>query len=203
MSLTIIALWTVATYLIASIPFAVIVGKVFLKKDIRDYGDGNPGATNVRRAGGTHSQYALAVFLEMMKAIVPVGAPYELGWTSWEVMPLAFAAILGHMFSIYLGFKGGKAIAVSGGVWIGLLILEGIILIPLALVFWYYVVNEDEWAIMLTMLTLFAYLVITRFDDPAILLIWVGNMVLIIYTHRKGQLTKLPTLRSRAKETED
>ncbi|MEM9950987.1 MAG: glycerol-3-phosphate acyltransferase [Chloroflexota bacterium] len=189
--------WTVATYLIASIPFAVIVGKVLLGKDIRDYGDGNPGATNVRRAGGTILQYAFALFLDMMKSLLPVGIPYAMGWTSWEVMPIAFAAILGHMFPIYMQFKGGKAIAVSGGIWFGLLLWEGMILIPIALIFWYKVVNEDEWAIMLTMLTLFAYLLITRFSEPAMLLIWIGNLMLLIYTHRKGQLTKPPTLRFR------
>ena len=197
-----IVFWTIATYLIASIPFSLIVGKVFLGKDIRDYGDGNPGATNVRRAGGTMGHYAIALLLDGFKGLFPVGIPYWLmGWTSQEIMPVAFAAILGHAFSIFLGFKGGKAIAVSAGIWIGLIVFEAVLVIPMTLVFWFYVVNEDEWAITLTMLSLFAYLLYTRSGDSALLLIWVGNMALILYTHRKGQLRKLPTLRRPKEET--
>ena len=191
-----IIFWTIVTYLIASIPFSLIVGRVFLGKDIRKFGDGNPGATNVRRAGGNIGHYAIALLMDGFKGLFPVGIPYWLmGWTSWEIMPIAFAAILGHAFSIFLGFKGGKAIAVSAGIWIGLIVFEAVLVIPLTLVFWFYAVNEDEWAITLTMLSLFAYLLYTRSGDSALLLIWFGNMTLILYTHRTGQLQKLPTLR--------
>lgn len=197
MTLT-IAVWTVATYLIASIPFSLVVGRVFLGKDIRNFGDGNPGATNIRRAGGSIWIYLIALFADGFKGLFPVGIPYWLmGWSSWEIMPVALAAIFGHAFSVFLGFKGGKAIAVSAGIWIGLIVFEAALVIPLALVFWFYVVSEDEWAITLTMLSLFAYLLYTRSNDTALLIIWFVNMGLILYTHRKGQLRKLPTLRYR------
>lgn len=197
MTLT-IAIWAIATYLITSIPFSLIVGRVFLGKDIRNFGDGNPGATNIRRAGGSIWIYLIALFADGFKGLFPVGIPYWLmGWSSWEIMPVAFAAIFGHAFSIFLGFKGGKAIAVSAGIWIGLIVFEAALVIPLALVFWFYVVSEDEWAITLTMLSLFAYLLYTRSNDTALLIIWFVNMGLILYTHRKGQLRKLPTLRYR------
>src|SRR5690606_33275739 len=138
MTLT-IAIWTIATYIIASIPFSLIVGRVFLGKDIREYGDGNPGATNIRRAGGSIWIYLIALFADGFKGLFPVGIPYWLmGWSSWEIMPVALAAILGHAFSIFLGFKGGKAIAVSAGIWIGLIVFEAALVIPLALVFWFY-----------------------------------------------------------------
>ncbi len=195
MTLTIV-LWTIATYFIASIPFSLIVGHVFLGKDIRNFGDGNPGATNVKRAGGSIWIYLIALFADGFKGLFPVGIPYWLlGWSSWEVMSIAFAAIFGHAFSIFLGFRGGKAIAVSAGVWIGLIVFEAALVIPIALVFWFYVVSEDEWAITLTMLSLFGYLLYTRSNDTALLIIWTVNMALILYTHRKGQLRKLPTLR--------
>lgn len=193
---TTIILWTIATYLIASIPFSLIIGRIFLGKDIREYGDGNPGATNVKRAGGAIGHYIIALLADGFKGLFPVGIPYWLmGWTSWEIMPIAFAAILGHAFSIFLGFKGGKAIAISAGIWIGLIVFEAVLVIPVTLVFWYKVVNEDDWAIVLTMLSLLAYLLYTRSGDVALLLIWAGNMVLILYTHRQGQLAKLPTFR--------
>lgn len=195
MTLTIV-LWTIATYFIASIPFSLIVGHVFLGKDIRNFGDGNPGATNVKRAGGSIWIYLIALFADGFKGLFPVGIPYWLlGWSSWEIMPVAFAAIFGHAFSIFLGFRGGKAIAVSAGIWIGLIVFEAVLVIPIALVFWFYVVSEDEWAITLTMLSLFGYLLYTRSNDTALLIIWTVNMAIILYTHRKGQLRKLPTLR--------
>lgn len=191
-----ISLLTITTYLISSIPFSLIIGKIFLEKDIRDYGDGNPGATNVKRAGGSIWLYLIALFADAFKGLFPVGIPYHLmDWTAWDVMPVAFAAMLGHAFSIFLGFKGGKAIAVSAGIWVGLLVFEAVVLIPIALVFWFLVVAEDEWAITLTMLTLLVYLLFTRADNTALLLIWLSNMALILYTHRNGQLRKLPTLR--------
>lgn len=191
-----ITLLTIATYFIASIPFSLIVGNVFLGKDIREYGDGNPGATNVRRAGGSVWVYAIALLADAFKGLFPVGIPYHLmGWTAWDVMPIVFAAMLGHAFSIFLGFKGGKAIAVSAGIWVGLLVFEAVVVIPIALVFWFYVVNEDEWAITLTMLSLLGYILFTRSSDIALLIIWMSNMALILYTHRKGQLRKMPTLR--------
>ncbi|MGJ3237834.1 MAG: glycerol-3-phosphate acyltransferase [Anaerolineae bacterium] len=193
-----ITLWTIATYLIASIPFSLVVGQFFLGKDIRDYGDGNPGATNVRRAGGSLGYYLLALFADGFKGLFPVGIPYWLmGWASWEVLPLALAAVLGHAFSLYLNFDGGKAVAISGGIWIGLILFEAAVVIPVALVFWYYVVNEDDWAIVLTMLSLLVYLLVTRASDPALLLIWLGNFAVILFTHRHGQLRTRPTLRKR------
>lgn len=192
-----VILWTAITYLIASIPFSLIVGRVFLGVDIRNFGDGNPGATNVKRAGGNIGYYILALMGDGFKGLFPVGIPYWLmGWSSLEILPVAFAALLGHAFSIYLKFKGGKAIAVTGGVWIGLIVFEAVLVIPLTLVFWFYVVKEDAWATVFMMLSLGAYLLYTRSHDMPLLAIWLGNIALILYTHRHG-LRQLPSLRRR------
>lgn len=191
-----IALWSLGTYLIASIPFSVLVGRIFLGENIRDYGDGNPGATNVRRAGASIGVYLIALFLDGFKGLFPVGIPYAyMGWTTWDVMPIAFAAILGHAFSVFLGFKGGKAVATSAGIWIGLIVWEAAIVIPIALVFWYMVIEEDDWVIMATMMSLLGYLLVTRASDPAMFVIWVGNFLLLIYKHRGGELSQVPTLK--------
>ncbi|MEL6306751.1 MAG: glycerol-3-phosphate acyltransferase [Chloroflexota bacterium] len=195
-SLTTIVLWTVGTYLIASIPFSLLVGRIFLGKDIRDYGDGNPGATNVKRAGASIWVYLIALFLDGFKGIFPVGIPYAyMGWTTLDVMPVAFAAILGHAFSIFLGFRGGKAVATSAGIWIGLIVWEAVVVIPVMLVAWYLIIEEDDWVIMATMVSLLVYLLITRASDTAMLGIWFGNFLLLIYKHRGGELGKMPTLK--------
>lgn len=193
-----IAFASLVTYLIASIPFAVLVGYAFLGVDIRQYGDGNPGATNVRRAGGTIVQYVIALLLDGFKGLFPVGIPYWFwGWSSMDVLPIACAALLGHSFSLYLGFRGGKAIATTGGIWIGLIVFEAVLVIPLTLVYWFYVIEEDAWAVLLMMLSLLGYLLYTRSHDIALLMIWSLNCLLIMYTHRQGLCHFPPTLKRR------
>ena len=96
-------------------PFSVWIGRCLLGKDIRDYGDGNPGAANVFRAGGRKSGF-LAVFLDTAK-----GVPFVFLAHSFFKLPeaavlgVAMSAILGHAFSPILQLKGGKAVAVSFG----------------------------------------------------------------------------------------
>jgi acyl phosphate:glycerol-3-phosphate acyltransferase len=190
-----VILWVIVAYFFASIPFSLLIGRVFLDVDIRNYGDANPGASNVKRAGGNTFLVALAVLLDGFKGLFPVGVPYWLmGWQGYEIVPVAIAAIAGHAFSIFLGFKGGKAVAITGGVWVGLIVFEGVLVIPLTLVYWYYVVNESEWAVLLMLFSLLAYLLYTRGVNLPLLLIWLGNFFLVVFKHWDG-LQKLPTLK--------
>jgi glycerol-3-phosphate acyltransferase PlsY len=190
-----ILLWSVVTYLIASIPFSIVIGKLFLGVDIRNYGDKNPGASNVKRAGGSAVLVALAVFLDGAKGLFPVGIPYWfLGWQGYDIVPVAIAAIAGHAFSIFIGGKGGKAVAITGGVWVGLIVFEAALVIPLTLVYWYYVVNESEWAVLLMLLSLLAYLLYSRGLNLPLLLVWLGNFSIVILKHWDG-LGRLPSLR--------
>ena len=190
-----ILLWSIITYFIASIPFSVVIGKIFLGVDIRDYGDGNPGASNVKRAGGHPILVVLAVVLDGAKGLFPVGIPYWfMGWQGYEIVPVALAAIAGHAFSIFLGFKGGKAVAITSGVWIGLIVFEAALVIPLTLVYWFYVVNESEWAVILMLVSLLAYLLYTCGLNLPLLLVWLGNFLLVVFKHWDG-LQTLPSLR--------
>jgi len=116
-------------YLIGSLPFAVIVSRALRLPDPRSYGSGNPGATNVLRTGrklaalltlaGDGGKGWLAVFVSARYA-----AEYGVSWT--VVAACAVAVILGHVFPLFLGFKGGKGVATAGGVllaldpWLGL-----------------------------------------------------------------------------------
>ncbi len=108
-------------YLIGSIPFAVVVVRLFWKQDIRDFGSGNTGATNVLRVFGLAP--GLAVYaLDALKGAAGVGlgmllAPESWGITGrdWFVVLGAMAAIAGHTFSPFLGFKGGKGVATASG----------------------------------------------------------------------------------------
>lgn len=109
-------------YLIGSIPFAVVVSRLFGMADPRSYGSGNPGATNVLRSGnklaavltllGDGFKGWLAVFLAMRFGP-------ELGLTASAAPIAALAAFLGHLFPVFLGFKGGKGVATAAGVLLG------------------------------------------------------------------------------------
>jgi glycerol-3-phosphate acyltransferase PlsY len=187
-------LWAIATYFIASIPFSLLIGWLVLRKDIRESGDGNPGATNVKRAGGGLPLYIVALFLDGFKGLFPVGIPYWLmGWQGLEIVPIALAAILGHGFSIFLRGKGGKAIATTGGIWTGLLGFEGALVIATTLTFWFYAIKEEDWAVVLMMLSLLAYVLYTRGANTPLMLIWLGNFALVAFKHRSS-LSSLPTL---------
>lgn len=103
-----------------SLPFALWVGRAWLRRDVREVGDGNPGATNAYRAGGPALGVAV-LLLDVTKGVLPVVLARDaLGLTG---APLALAAALpvaGAAFSPFLGFRGGKALAVLLGTWIGL-----------------------------------------------------------------------------------
>lgn len=190
----IVLIWVAATYLIASIPFSILIGKLAAGVDIREYGDGNPGATNVRRATNSNLWYVIALLSDIFKGIFPVGVAYQLlGWTGLEIIPITIAAACGHAFSVFLNFKGGKALATSFGIWIGLILFEAVIF-PFFLVFTYLFVEEDNWAVLFAISLVLVY-VLARFGfHPILILVWIFNTAIVIYKHRDG-LNKPPTLR--------
>lgn len=188
-------LYALATYLITSIPFSVLIGRLALGRNIRDYGDGNPGATNVRRAGGSLFWYILAVVLDAFKGLIPVGLVFWFwGWNDWRLILIATVAVLGHVFPIYMRFKGGKAVAITIGVWVGILAFEGILLLPTILTYWYREVEESEWAVLLMMFSLLIYLLLTRSNQTSLFMLWLIHFCLIAFRHWQG-IQRPPTLR--------
>ncbi len=118
----------VAAYLLGSIPFGYILTKVVHKTDIRLYGSGNIGATNVLRVYGWRS--ALPVFiLDLAKGLVAVFLARAAADLPAVYLAAGFLAMFGHSFPLYLKFKGGKAVATSIGVllalsgWVTLIVL--------------------------------------------------------------------------------
>lgn len=112
--------WLVAAYLLGSIPWGVVVAKLLGGPDPRQAGSGNIGAANVYRLLGRNAG-AFTLFGDLMKGAVPVflarfSSP---GWGPWHeaaVAGVALAAVCGHIWPVYLKFKGGKAVATSAGV---------------------------------------------------------------------------------------
>lgn len=111
---------TVLAYLLGSIPFAIISSKVFGLQDPRHFGSGNPGATNVLRSG--NKKAALLTLLgDAFKGWLAVFIAQQLfTHYSTTIAIVAVAAFLGHIYSIFLGFKGGKGVATAIGVLLAL-----------------------------------------------------------------------------------
>lgn len=171
------------TFLCGALPFSVWIGRLLLGKDVRQFGDGNPGAANIFRAGSRMAGL-LSLMLDISKAAVPVGLAYfNLGVRGASMALIAIAPILGHAFSPFLRFRGGKAIATSFGVWIGLTIwkvplpaLAGV-LIGIALI------TSPGWSIMLAMATILLVL-LSWLRDPLLLAVWCAQALILAWTHR-------------------
>lgn len=113
-------LWMVASYLLGAIPTSYLTVKLIKGQDLRRLGSGNLGATNLYRVLGW--RYALPVgFFDMMKGAVPVLVFARMAEAT-ELTALLFgiAAVIGHVFSVFVGFKGGKGVATGAGVILGL-----------------------------------------------------------------------------------
>jgi glycerol-3-phosphate acyltransferase PlsY len=111
----------VAGYLSGSIPFGLVTARLFLGVDVREVGSGNIGATNAARAGGKKLG-VLVLLLDSLKAIIPVYVTQRLmaGTTYGDVwvMAVAVAAFAGHLYPVWLGFKGGKGVATGLGIFL-------------------------------------------------------------------------------------
>ena len=101
-------------YLLGSIPFGLLIGLAKAGIDVRTFGSGNVGATNVMRTLGKKVGLAVLI-LDMAKGAVPVSIAIGFGAPTAVVAGVAFAAVCGHVFSIYLGFRGGKGVATAIG----------------------------------------------------------------------------------------
>ena len=119
-------LWLLAAYLLGAIPTSLLAGKLGRGIDLREHGSKNLGATNVYRVLGW--KYAIPVGLfDVAKGVVPValfgrwaGGPEWPGGPAWVPMALGVAAVLGHMYSPYVRFRGGKGVATSTGMFLAL-----------------------------------------------------------------------------------
>lgn len=130
-----------AAYLIGSVPSGLVLSKLFGKQDPRDHGSGNIGATNVMRAGGKLLG-AVTMLADIFKGLVPVALAIFSGLSEEWIAAIALAVFLGHLFPLYLKFKGGKGVATMFGVilpWQPVAALAGLVIWALLLRFSHYV----------------------------------------------------------------
>ncbi|MFL5401381.1 MAG: glycerol-3-phosphate 1-O-acyltransferase PlsY [Gemmatimonadales bacterium] len=114
------ALMVLASYFIGAIPTSYLVSRLFAKIDLREHGSGNLGATNLYRVLGWRYAVPVALF-DMAKGAIPVLvlAP-QVSSSDLFALTCGIAAIVGHVFSAFVGFKGGKGVATAAGVMLGL-----------------------------------------------------------------------------------
>lgn len=108
-------IWLICSYLLGSIPFGLLVSRLVFKRDIRRLGSGNIGATNVLRNFGVRPFIAVTL-LDMGKGVAAVAVGRALGLGPGFSLLAGLLSIVGHNWSLYLRFSGGKGIATSGGV---------------------------------------------------------------------------------------
>ncbi len=127
-----LTLYLTTTYLVASIPFGLILGKKFAKQDVRNSGSGNIGATNVTRVAGKKIG-AITLILDALKGMLMVILArflfVDAKFLHIFLVLTAFVAVLGHIFPVYLKFKGGKGVATSIAVIIALNPIIGLLTI--------------------------------------------------------------------------
>jgi len=179
-----IVIGTLIAFVAGSIPFSVLLGRWLARADIRRFGDANPGAANAWKAGGAKIG-VLALLLDFLKGAIPVGlAHFAAGLRGWALVPIALAPILGHAFSPFLGFRGGKAVAVTVGAWSGVTFAEGSIVLGLFFTLLIAVQTANAWSVILGMLGLGAHLALRGFDAP-VLAIWTANLAILLWKHRR------------------
>ena len=183
-----VALWSLIAFLFGSLPFSVWIGRLVARADVRRYGDGNPGAASAWLAGGWRAGFP-ALLLDYLKGAVPVAlARIGAGIDGWGLMPVALAPVLGHAFSPFLRFRGGKAIAATFGVWSGLTLWTGPTVLGIALALAFAVNRTDAWSAVFGVIVLGGYLLISG-APGALLAVWAGNLALVLWKHRRDLRT--------------
>ena len=189
-------IFTLLAFLSGALPISVWIGRFGLKTDIRQYGDGNPGATNVLRAGG-YAWFALALALDISKAAAPVGlAYYVFDIQDWRILPIAIAPMLGHTFSPFLNWRGGKSIAAGLGMWIGLTLWTIPLVAVVSLSVVALLITPSGWAVMGAMAAILAALLLWLPADPVLLAAWGLQLLVLAYNHR-SDLGQRPSFRKR------
>ena len=109
----------ILSYLLGSIPSAILVARIMRLPDPRQIGSGNPGATNVLRTGNKKAA-AITLVSDLLKGLIPLLIARLLGFDLIIICLMGMAAVIGHMYPVFLNFKGGKGVATTLGVLFGI-----------------------------------------------------------------------------------
>ena len=169
----------VSSYLMGSIPFGLILTKLLLKKDIREIGSGNIGATNTLRTGNKLLGYTTLI-LDILKAIIPV-IYVKLNYPDL-VFIASLSVFLGHVFPVWLKFKGGKGVATYIGILFSLNLIYGFIFAGV----WFIIFLVSKYSSLSSLGATLSIPIYLHFSENENIIFFIIMFVLILYTHREN-----------------
>jgi len=170
---------SILSYLMGSVPFGFILTKVFLKKDIRDIGSGNIGATNALRTGNKSLGYG-TLFLDIIKAIIPV-VYVKLNYPDY-IFIASLCVFLGHIFPIWLKFKGGKGVATYVGILFSINLTIGFVFLGV----WFFTFLISKYSSLSSLCASLSIPIYLFFFTSQNLVFFSIMFILIFYTHREN-----------------
>ena len=170
----------IISYLMGSIPFGLILTKIFLKKDIRDIGSGNIGATNVLRTGNKIIGY-LTLSLDILKAVIPV---LYIKFNYPELVYVSSLSVfIGHVFPLWLKFKGGKGVATYVGILFSINYILGFVFVASWLIIFFVLRYSSLGSILATFIIPIFILFNPNYENEYFFIIM---FILILFTHREN-----------------
>ena len=170
----------IISYLMGSIPFGLILTKIFLKKDIRDIGSGNIGATNVLRTGNKIIGY-LTLSLDVLKAVIPV---LYIKFNYPELVYVSSLSVfIGHVFPLWLKFKGGKGVATYVGILFSNNYILGFVFIASWLIIFFILRYSSLGSILATFIIPIFIFFNPNYENEYFFIIM---FILILFTHREN-----------------
>ena len=170
-------------YIIGSIPFAVVISKIFSLPDPRSFGSNNPGATNVMRSGNKIAGFLTFLF-DLIKGFLPIFILNINGAVNSMLCLLALAIIIGHIFSMFLKFRGGKGVATSFGTLLGINFMMGISAVIVWLIV--FMISKVSGLSAIVSFLLLPFIVYIMKLDDFILIFSFVNTLIILFSHKKN-----------------
>ncbi len=178
-----LTLWCLGAFLCGSIPFGLLLVKLAGKGDVRAHGSGNIGATNVSRVGGK-ALGIVTLLLDILKGFLPVFVAKHLGLADSALSLIALCAVLGHVFTPWLAFKGGKGVATALGV---ALAYKAAMVMPALGVFIVFLLVFRYVSLGSVLAAFTLPLVLVKLGtSPVVLLLWADIALLVIVKHHEN-----------------
>ena len=205
MQFSAVIFWGIIAYVIGSIPSSVWIGKSYFGKDVRDYGSGNAGATNTFRVLGTQAGIVV-LLLDILKGVTAASLILYIpsvshGTDQYVNLQLLFGilAVVGHIFTVFENFNGGKGIATLFGMLIGIHYLLAVACVALFVV----VLLLTRYVSLSSILATISFPIFTIYifnrDEPLLIAFGVAAALMVVITHKKNIVRLLNGEESKAK----
>ncbi|RWZ60380.1 glycerol-3-phosphate 1-O-acyltransferase PlsY [Halobacillus fulvus] len=174
-------IYSLIAYLLGSIPSGLIIGKTFYNTDIREHGSGNLGGTNTFRVLGIKAGLVVTI-ADILKGTLAAALPFLMG-ADVVTLVIGIFAVIGHMYPVFAGFKGGKAVATSGGVILG---VNPVIFLVLLITF-FVVLYLSKYVSLSSMMCGIVGIIATLIVQDYLLTVVISLFtVFVIYRHRSN-----------------